>query len=211
LPAARQSVGGRVKDAIQSVTEEKRERDHHRDRLAEEAAGAIAMGLGGFLAARTDIEHYRAEYGREMRQTVEMPNEERAVVRGIFREQGLDRAQAEGATALTQHRERWVRFMMRFELGLEEPDPKRAVRSALTIGSAYVAGGLVPLLPYMLLPAVKGALLASVILTLVTLFLFDAIKGRLTRARAVRGGTQTVLVGGLAAGAAFAIARLVGG
>jgi vacuolar iron transporter family protein len=180
--------------------------------LAEVAAGAIAMGLGGYLAARTDIEHYRAEYGREMRETVETPEEERREVRGIFRQQGLDRAQAEGATtALTQDRERWVRFMMRFELGLEEPDPKRALRSALTIGGAYVAGGLVPLLPYMLLRSVHGALPASVLLTLVALFIFGAIKGRLTGVRSLRGGAQTVLVGGLAAGAAFAIARLVGG
>jgi VIT1/CCC1 family predicted Fe2+/Mn2+ transporter len=180
--------------------------------LAEVAAGAIAMGLGGFLAARTDIEHFRTEHGREMRETVEMPDEERAEVRGIFRQQGLDQAQAEEATtALTQDRERWVRFMMRFELGLEEPDPRRAFRSALTIGGAYIAGGLVPLLPYMLLRSVQAALPVSILLTLVTLFVFGAVKGRLTGVPTLRGGAQTVLIGGLAAGAAFAIARMVGG
>ena len=101
--------------------------------------------------------------------------------------------------------------MMRFELGLDEPDPKRAFRSALTIGGAYIAGGLVPLLPYMLLRSVQSALPVSILLTLVALFAFGAVKGRLTGVPTLRGGAQTVLVGGLAAGAAFAIARLVGG
>ena len=180
--------------------------------LAEIAAGAIAMGLGGHLAARTDIEHYRSEYRREWRETEELPDEERREVAAILREQGLDAAQADTIVmALSRNKEKWVRFMMRFELGLEEPDPKRAPRSALTIGSSYVAGGLVPLLPYMLVGRIEDAFRLSMGLTLLALLLFGAVKGWLTGVPPWRAGLQTTLVGGFAAGAAFAIARLVAG
>ena len=180
--------------------------------LAEIAAGAIAMGLGGYLAARTDIEHYRSEYRREWRETEELPDEERREVAAILREQGLDAAQADTIVmALSRNKEKWVRFMMRFELGLEEPDPKRAPRSALTIGTSYVAGGLVPLLPYMLVGRIEDAFRLSIGLTLLALLLFGAVKGWLTGVAPWRAGLQTVLVGGFAAAAAFAIARLVAG
>jgi VIT1/CCC1 family predicted Fe2+/Mn2+ transporter len=178
--------------------------------LAEVAAGAIAMGLGGYLAARTDSEHYASEYRRELRETEEMPAEEKGEVAAILREQGLDAEQADiVVAALTRNQERWVRFMMRFELGLTEPDPRRALSSAVTIGGSYVAGGLVPLLPYMLLPGTALALKLSVLLTLVALFAFGAVKGKLTGVKFLRAGLQTVVVGGLAAAVAFAIARLV--
>ena len=180
--------------------------------LAEIAAGAIAMGLGGYLAARTDIEHYRSEYRREWRETEELPDEERREVAAILREQGLDAAQADTIVmALSRNKEKWVRFMMRFELGLEEPDPKRAPRSAATIGASYVAGGLVPLLPYMLVGRIEDAFRLSIVLTLLALLLFGAVKGWLTGAPSWRAGLQTVLVGGFAAAAAFVIARLVAG
>ncbi|HEV2675312.1 MAG TPA: VIT1/CCC1 transporter family protein [Aliidongia sp.] len=178
--------------------------------LAEIAAGAIAMGLGGYLAARTDIEHYRSEYRREWRETEELPDEERREVAAILREQGLDAAQADTiVTALSRNKEKWVRFMMRFELGLEEPDPKRAPRSAATIGVSYIVGGLVPLLPYLLLGRMEDAFRLSVCLTLLALLVFGAVKGWLTGVPSWRAGLQTVLVGGLAAGAAFGIARMV--
>ena len=180
--------------------------------LAEIAAGAIAMGLGGYLAARTDIEHYRNEYQRELRETEELPDEERREVAVILREQGLDAAQTETiVAALSRNKHKWVRFMMRFELGLEEPDPKRAPRSAATIGASYVAGGLVPLLPYMLIDRIGDAFRLSVALTLLALVLFGAVKGRLTGVPSWRAGLQTALVGGLAAAAAFVIAQLVAG
>jgi VIT1/CCC1 family predicted Fe2+/Mn2+ transporter len=180
--------------------------------LAEIAAGAIAMGLGGYLAARTDVEHYQSEYRREWRETEELPDEERREVAFILREQGLDAAQADTiVAALSRNKEKWVRFMMRFELGLEEPDPKRASRSALTIGLSYVVGGLVPLLPYMLIGNVGQAFRLSVGLTLLALLLFGAVKGWLTGVPSWRAGAQTALVGGLAAAVAFAIARLVAG
>lgn len=180
--------------------------------LAEIAAGAIAMGLGGYLAARTDSEHYRSEYARELHETEHLPEEERREVALILREQGLDAEQADMVVeALSRDKEKWVRFMMRFELGLEEPDPRRAPRSAATIGLSYVVGGLVPLLPYMVCGDSATALRLSVVVTLAALAVFGGVKGRLTGAPAWRAGLQTTLVGGLAAAAAFAIARLVAG
>ena len=178
--------------------------------LAEVAAGAIAMGLGGYLAARTDSEHYASEYRRERRETEEMPAEEKGEVAAILREQGLDAEHADiVVAALARNQEKWVRFMMRFELGLTEPEPGRALSSAVTIGGSYVAGGLVPLLPYMLLAATSTALQISIGLTLLALFGFGAVKGTLTGVTFLRAGLQTVLVGGLAAAVAFGIARLV--
>ena len=179
--------------------------------LAEVAAGAIAMGLGGYLAARTDAEHYAAEKAREEREADEMPAEETAEVAAVFEGYGLP-AETVGAVvaAITADRARWVDFMMRFELNLDEPDPRRARRSALTIAGAYVAGGLVPLAPYFVLPTIRDGLVGSVAVTLLALLVFGYVKGRFTTARPVRSAWQTVAVGGLAAAAAFGIARLVG-
>ncbi|MDR3530753.1 MAG: VIT1/CCC1 transporter family protein [Rhodopila sp.] len=178
--------------------------------LAEVAAGAIAMGLGGYLAARTDAEHYRSEWNREMRETEDLPEVELKEVRDILMSHGVTENQADGvARALAKDRPRWVRFMMQFELGLEEPEPSRAPRSALTIGTAYVAGGVIPLAPYFAASSVKTALPLSVALTLIALFVFGGVKGRLTGAPPVRSALQTAIVGGLAAAAAFGIARLV--
>ena len=117
--------------------------------LAEIAAGSIAMGLGGFLAARTDQEHYQSELQREIREAREIPEEEAAEVSRVYQGWGLTDQQIQPiVAAISSDEKRWVDFMMRFELGLEEPDPKRAVRSATTIGVSYVAGGLIPLAPY---------------------------------------------------------------
>jgi len=180
-------------------------------RLAEVAAGAIAMGLAGYLAARTDAEHFAAEQTREERETQEIPEAEAAEVAQVFRGYGLpeDTVTAE-VGAIHSDRKRWVDFMMKFELGMEEPDPRRARNSALTIALSYVAGGLVPLAPYFLLGSIHVALFGSVMVTLLALFLFGFIKGRFTTNRPLRSAWQTVLVGGLAASAAFAIAKLIG-
>jgi VIT1/CCC1 family predicted Fe2+/Mn2+ transporter len=178
--------------------------------LAEIAAGSIAMGLGGYLAARTDAEHYASERAREERETVEMPDEEEAEVARVFRGYGLpEQTVAEVVRAIRADRTRWVDFMMRFELGLEEPDPRRAGRSALTIALSYIAGGLIPLAPYFLLPSVQAGLVGSVVVTLLALFVFGYVKGRFTTARPLRSAVQTVAVGGLAAAAAFGIAKLI--
>jgi len=105
----------------------------------------------------------------------------------------------------------WVDFMMRFELGLEKPNPNRALTSALTIAGAYVAGGLIPLAPYIFAQATSEALLYSVALTLAALLICGFVKGRFTGSRPVKSALQTALIGSAAAGAAFAIARLIGG
>jgi VIT1/CCC1 family predicted Fe2+/Mn2+ transporter len=178
--------------------------------LAEVAAGAIAMGLGGYLAARTDAEHFAAEREREERETHEMPEIEAAEVAEIFRGYRLpEKTVSEVVAAISADRSRWVDFMMKYELGLDEPDPSRARKSAMTIGSSYVAGGFVPLAPYFFLGSIRTSLLASVLLTAMALLLFGFIKGRFTTARPMRSAWQTLLVGGLAAVAAFGIARLI--
>jgi predicted membrane protein (TIGR00267 family) len=180
--------------------------------IAELAAGGISMGLGGYLAARTDVEHYESEKRREQREVEEMPEAEKSEVLSIFREYGLSDEDAREATSrLSADRQRWVDFMMRFELGLEEPDRKRAPMSALTIGGAYVVGGLVPLLPYMLVQDSRQALYVSSLVTLLALFIFGAVKGALTGVVWFRSAVQTVIIGGVAATVAFLIARLVAG
>ena len=178
--------------------------------LAEIAAGAIAMGLGGYLAARSDVDHFRAERVRELHETHHIPDEERREVAAILERYGLDAQQARAtAEALSRDRGRWVDFMMRFELGLEEPDPARAPRSALTIGASYVAGGLIPLAPYLLLGRVDTALPWSAALTLAALLGFGAAKGALTDGHPWRSALQTAAIGSLASAAAFLLARWV--
>jgi VIT1/CCC1 family predicted Fe2+/Mn2+ transporter len=175
---------------------------------AEIAAGALAMGLGGYLAARSDAEHYRAELAREQRETVEVPELERAEVAEILRDYGISEAAiAPVVKELSADRARWVRFMMRFELGLEAPDPRRERSSALTIGLSYVAGGLIPLWPYLAFSTQRTALAVSTVVTLSALGIFGAIKARFTGAPLLRSAMQTLFVGGLAAGAAYALAR----
>ena len=178
--------------------------------LAEIAAGSIAMGLGGYLAARSDAEHYASERLREQLEVKEKTEAEKEEVREIFASYGLtDEQSTPIVEALSTRPEAWVDFMMRFELGLEKPDPKRALTSALTIAVSYIVGGLIPLSPYILLHTATTALLTSVIVTLLALLIFGYIKGRFTGTRPIRSGIQTMLIGGLAAGAAFLIARAI--
>ncbi|HZP18389.1 MAG TPA: VIT1/CCC1 transporter family protein [Terriglobales bacterium] len=178
--------------------------------LAEIAAGSIAMGLGGYLAARGDAEHYARERAREYREIKEIPEEEKAEVSRVFHNYGL--TAQESATvveALSQRPDAWVDFMMRFELGLEEPDPKRALTSAGTIAAAYVAGGFIPLSPYVVLSHAYQGLVFSAVVTLAALAVFGFIKGRFTGARALRSAVQTMVIGGVAAAAAFGLAKLI--
>ena len=178
--------------------------------LAEIAAGSIAMGLGGYLAARSDAEHYASERKREEMEVREKPEVEADEVTEVFQAYGLTAEEsAPVVEALRKQPEAWVDFMMRFELGLEKPDPRRALTSALTIAGAYVAGGFIPLAPYFVLSTARAALSLSVLVTLVALTVFGYVKGRFTGAPPVRGALQTALIGGLAAAAAFAIARAI--
>lgn len=178
--------------------------------LAEIAAGSIAMGLGGYMAARGDAEHYVQERDREEREVIEIPEEEKAEISRIFQSYAVTEQEAAHVVeGLARNPKAWVDFMMKFELGLEEPDPKRAITSAATIALAYVAGGFIPLTPYMIVHTATKGLVLSAIVTLAALGVFGFIKGRFTGTSPIRGALQTVVIGGLAAGAAFLLAKLI--
>jgi VIT1/CCC1 family predicted Fe2+/Mn2+ transporter len=178
--------------------------------VAELAAGGISMGLGGYLAARTEHDYYHSEEQRELAETDSLPEQERREIEGIFSSYGITGDDlARLVEAITSNKQRWVDFMMRFELGLEPPDPRRAPMSALRIGGSYVLGGLLPLLPYMLLPDAHTALWWSSGVTAIALLAFGAVKGAFTGAPVVRSALNTALIGGVAAAVAFALARLV--
>jgi vacuolar iron transporter family protein len=177
--------------------------------LAEVAAGAIAMGLGGYLAAQTDREHYVNERKRELREVREIPHQEEAEVAEIFEEYGLgDKQIAVIIDRLREDPHKWVDFMMRFELGLEAPNPDRAVASALTISLSYIIGGLVPLIPYIFINNSVIALQVSAVVTSIALFGFGYIKGTFTGSKPLKSAVQTLLIGGVAATAAFGIAHM---
>jgi len=164
--------------------------------LAEIVAGSIAMGLGGYLAARTDYEHYTTEQQRENWEIDQLPDREKEEVAEIFRNYGMDDVHIQPILdAMNNNREQWLDFMMRFELGLEAPNPKRARISALMIGVSYIVGGFIPLSPYILIHDLFTALLVSIVVTLIALFLFGYIKGRFTGTKPLKAGFQTVLVG----------------
>ena len=177
--------------------------------LAEVAAGAIAMGLGGYLAAQTDREHYINERKRELREVREIPHQEEAEVAEIFEEYGLgDKQIAIIIDRLREDPHKWVDFMMRFELGLEAPNPDRAIASALTISLSYIIGGLVPLIPYIFINNSVIALQVSAVVTSIALFGFGYIKGTFTGSKPLKSAVQTLLIGGVAATAAFGIAHM---
>ena len=178
--------------------------------LAEIAAGSIAMGLGGYLAARSDAEHYANEREREYREIRELRDAEVRETQEIFESYGLQPAESGTLVdALSKRPESWVDFMMRFELGLEKPEASRARNSSLTIACAYIVGGLVPLSPYIVTATPKEALVFSIAVTLIALAVFGWMKGYFTGTPPFRGAMQTAFIGGLAAAAAFLIARLV--
>ena len=178
--------------------------------LAEIAAGSIAMGLGGYLAGKGDVEHYASERAREELEIEEKPEVEAAEVMELLQSHGLTAEEsAPVVAALRKRPEAWLNFMLRFELGLEKPDPYRARTSAFVIGGAYVAGGIIPLAPYMAMASATAALPWSVGVTLLALGVFGFTKGRFTGARPWTSAVQTMLIGGLAAAAAFLIARAV--
>jgi len=178
--------------------------------FAEIAAGSIAMGLGGYLAARGDAEHYAHEVAREEDEITRIPEAEAKEVANIFRSYGLSEGESSSVVqSLRQRPKDWVAFMMRFELGLEEPQPSRAWKSALTIALAYAVGGIIPLSAYLLLPDARTALRLSVIVTLIALAVFGGVKGKFTGVPVFRSALQTSVIGALAALAAFGIARWI--
>jgi VIT1/CCC1 family predicted Fe2+/Mn2+ transporter len=180
--------------------------------LAEIVAGAISMGLGGYLAARTDVDQYASERRREYREVQLVPHIERDEVRDIFKQYGLEGPELERVVDhIVADPDRWVDFMMRFELGMERPQVNQAPITALTIALSYAIGGIIPLIPYVVIPNVHEGFVVSIAVTLIALFVFGAYKARMTRTPRLRGAIQTMLIGAAAAAAAFGIARLVTG
>jgi VIT1/CCC1 family predicted Fe2+/Mn2+ transporter len=180
--------------------------------LAEIAAGSIAMGLGGYLASRGDTEHYASERRREQHEVIHRPADEEAEIYEIFEQYGVDRESATPVLrSLQANPEAYVDFMMRFELGLEEPARGRALRSALTIAFSYIAGGAIPLAPYLFCSTIHSALRVSVVTTLVALTVFGAAKGRALGSNVLKSALQTVAIGSIAAAAAFGLAQLLNG
>jgi VIT1/CCC1 family predicted Fe2+/Mn2+ transporter len=178
--------------------------------LAEIVAGAISMGLGGYLAARSEVEHYAKEYARETRETEEIPAEERAEVAQILQQYGVrEPILTRVVNEISSDREQWVEFMMRNELGLEKPDERAAPRSAALVGGGYVLGGIFPLTPYAFIPVAHDALLWSIACTSVALLAFGAVRARVLSTPLVLGALQTWFIGAVAAGAAYGLARLV--
>lgn len=180
--------------------------------LAEVVAGSIAMGLGGYLAGRSDAEHYDSEYKREIYEIDHMLDHEKDEVMEILESYGLTHDESVPIVeSLAGRPKDFANFMMRFELGLEKPEPKRALKSGITIGGAYILGGLIPLFPYILIDDAAKALLWSVVITAVALFVFGYVKGRFTGTKPIKSAIQTWFIGSAAAAAAFFIARLIGG
>jgi VIT1/CCC1 family predicted Fe2+/Mn2+ transporter len=178
--------------------------------IAEIVAGSIAMGLGGFLSAKTEMEHYQTELDREYAEVERIPEQEKEEVKEVFANYGLsEHLQTEIAEQLSLDKKQWVDFMMRFELGMEEPDPKRAKQSAFNIGVSYVLGGFIPLLAYFFTKTPEEGLMISAVITIVALFVFGYVKTKLTGQKPLQGAFKTVLIGTLAAGAAFGIAKLI--
>ncbi|XP_051148584.1 vacuolar iron transporter 1-like [Andrographis paniculata] len=178
--------------------------------IAEVAAGAISMGLGGYLAAKSEADHYTRELKREQEEIIAVPDTEAAEVAEILSEYGIQPHEyAPVVNALRKNPKAWLDFMMKFELGLEKPDPKRAVHSAVTIAVAYIVGGLVPLLPYFFISKATEAVVISVFITLLALLIFGYAKGHFTGNKPFLSALQTALIGAIASAAAFAMAKLV--
>lgn len=180
--------------------------------IAEIAAGSIAMGLGGYLAGKTEQDHYNSELKREYEEVELVPEKEKEEVRAFFQNLGLSEdIQRQAVEEIAKDKKVWVDFMMKYELGLEQPDPKRATKSALNIGLSYVAGGLVPLSPYFFIDTPVEALKISVIVTLICLFIFGFFKSRMTGINPWAGAIRVTLIGAMAAAAAFGVAKLFEG
>ncbi|KAL2545834.1 Vacuolar iron transporter 1 [Forsythia ovata] len=180
--------------------------------IAEVAAGAISMGLGGYLAAKSEADHYLRELKREQEEIIAVPDTEAAEVAEILSEYGIQPHEyTPVVNALRKNPQAWLDFMMKFELGLEKPNPKRALQSAFTIAIAYIVGGMVPLIPYIFIPIARKAVMASVVLTLLALLIFGYAKGHFTGNKPIRSALQTALIGAIASAAAFGMAKVVQG
>lgn len=177
--------------------------------IAEIVAGSIAMGLGGYLAGKTENDHYNSELKREYEEVERIPEMEKKEVRDFFENLGLSEdIQIKATEEIAKDKKQWVDFMMKFELGLEKPDPRRATKSALNIGLSYAVGGIIPLSPYFFISDSKEALKFSVVATLICLFVFGYFKSKITGVPVLSGALKVMLIGALAAAAAFSVALL---
>lgn len=180
--------------------------------IAEIVAGSIAMGLGGFLAGRTEADHYAAELQREYDEVERVPEQEKAEVKEVFAGFGLsEQLQTQVADEMAKDKDKWVDFMMRYELGLEKPLANRATQSAITIGLSYIAGGIIPLSPYFFEANSLKALVYSCVITMVCLFVFGYFKSKVTGQPPISGAFKVLIIGALAAAAAFGMAKLITG
>ena len=180
--------------------------------IAEIIAGSIAMGLGGYLAGKTEYDHYLAEEKREYAEVELVPEKEKEEIEEILSEYGIsEKVKKEFVDELAKDKDKWVEFMMKFELGLEKPELNRARNSAMTIAAAYVLGGFIPLASYFFTATPQTGLYYSVGVTIVALALFGFFKNRAIGQNPWRGAMKVTLIGILAAGSAFAIAKLVSG
>ena len=180
--------------------------------IAEVAAGSIAMGLGGYLAGNTESDHYNAELKREKDEVERLPDVEREEVKEFFAKLGLsEEVQQQAVEEMTSDKEKWVDFMMKYELGLSKPDPLRARKSAFNIGFSYVVGGIIPLSPYFFVDNSVTGLKISTVITLICLFIFGYLKSRVTGVNPFAGAIRVTLIGALAAACAFGIAKLIQG
>ena len=180
--------------------------------IAEICAGSIAMGLGGYLAGKTEQDHYSSEVKREYDEVENLRHVEIEETKGFFANIGLSPALQEQATEeIARDKDRWVDFMMKYELGLEKPDPKRATKSAMNIGLSYIAGGIIPLSPYFFISDSAEALKISVVATLICLFIFGYFKSKITGINPWMGALRVTMIGAMAAAAAFGVAKLIDG
>ncbi|MEI8278578.1 MAG: VIT1/CCC1 transporter family protein [Bacteroidota bacterium] len=178
--------------------------------LAEVAAGSIAMGLGGYLAGRTEVDHYYSEVKREEYEVEHLPEKEKQEVRDVFADYGLSKeTQDLIANEMAKDKEKWIDFMMKYELGLDKPDPKRARNSAFNIGVSYIVGGMIPLSPYFFMTHPADGLIWSCGITILCLFIFGFFKAKVTGQNPWGGALRVTVIGSIAAGAAFFIAKMI--
>jgi vacuolar iron transporter family protein len=177
--------------------------------IAEICAGSIAMGLGGYLSGKTEQDHYSNEVKREYYEVENLRHKEVEETKEFFAELGLsEEVQNKATEEISRDKDKWVEFMMKYELGLEKPDPKRATKSALNIGLSYVVGGIIPLSPYFFINNAQEALKYSVVATLICLFVFGYFKSKITGVNPLWGALRVTAIGAAAAAAAFGVAKL---
>ena len=177
--------------------------------IAEICAGSIAMGLGGYLAGKTEQDHYKTELQREFYEVDHLRDREVAETKEFFANIGLSEELQDKATAeIAKDKKQWVDFMMKYELGLDKPDPRRATKSAMNIGISYVVGGLVPLSPYFFVQHPVTGLKISVLVTLLCLFIFGWFKSKVTGVNPWGGALRVTFIGAVAAAAAFGVAKI---